>query len=256
MSAGNDSEFDFAKYRRPELAENLSSIASIPGTLKTIAKSAALSLVTVWIVVPAVFGGRVHWGMLAAVIFYATLCAIAGGALVGVVLVLNKRLENLLQVVDVTLEISDDVSTDVSQLREGTKHIPTARQIVYGVYDSVVLPTLEGVVRGQSRLVGSGLFRIYRWSLGRVIARALRDAPHADQLPSSLADEDSRAVTLDTIDETATSTKRWIVELRDYLNTKGSTLQRIVVVPLVAIVGCAILSAAVPLVAIWWFAQR
>jgi len=258
-ASSTDAEIDFTKYRRPELAENLSSVLSLPGTLKTILKWSALSLAICWVTIPTLFFDRVHWTLLLAVFCYATLFAIIAGTLLGVVLVVNNKLGSLVQVVDVTFGISEHVSADVAHLRGGTKKMPTARQIIYGVYDSVVLPTLEGVVRGQSKLIGGALFRIYRWSLGRLIARILKDAPH-DEAPvdrpssadSPSLDDSPETETLDTIDGAAETTRRWIAGTRVHLTTAGSTIQRIVVVPMVLLVGGAILFAAVPMMIVWY----
>lgn len=251
----NSSEIDFSKYRRHELAEHLSTIASIPGTVRTILTTGGASLLTVWVVVPVLFLGQVHWSLLIAVSFYATLSAVLLGCLLGVVLVINNRLGNLVQVIDMTLEISEHVSDDVADLRDGTRKMPTARQIIYGVYDSVVLPTLEGVVRGQSKLIGGALFGLYRWALGRLMAKTLREAPLEDVPVDSPAPDDvPDPATLDAIDGAAKTTGRRIAAIRDSLTTAGTRLRRIVIIPLTSVVIGASLVAALPLIGVWLFA--
>jgi hypothetical protein len=244
---------DFTKYRRPELTENLSSIVSLPGTFKTILTAGAMAVIVVWVTIPTFFFDRVHWTLLIAVFSYASVWAIVGGTLLGLVLAVNGKLENLVQVVDVTFEISEHVTADVADLRGGTKKMPTARQIIFGVYDNVVLPALEGVVRGQSKILGGLLFRIYRWSLGRLIARVLRDAPREEDssVNDSPPDDGAELETLDTIDDAAQTIRRRIAGVREYLTTKGTTVRRVVVAPLAFIVACATLIAAIPIIALW-----
>ena len=108
-------------------------------------------------------------------------------------------------------------------------------------------------MRAQSKLIGGALFLVYRWSLGRLVARILRDAPHAERdeeraLPDDCADPE----TLGTIYDAAKVSERWIGEVREYLTTIGSTVRRVVVLPLVALVGGVATLATLPLIAIWW----
>ena len=253
MSSTIDTEIDFTKYRRPELAEHLSSIVSIAGAFKTLLLWSALAVLVVWVAVPVFFYGRVHWSLLIAVFAYASLCAVVSGLLLGIALIVNGRIDNLCQIIDVTLEISQHVSDDASELCSGTKNMPTARQIIYGVYDCVVLPTLEGVIRGQSKILGGALFRIYRWSLGRTITRLLRKAPNVDErIDQSIVKSGPVSEALGAIDNAVQTFSPVIDGVRTYLATVGSIVRRILVFPLVLVFGMATSLAVGSLLILWY----
>lgn len=248
-----NANIDFTKYRQPELGEHLGAIINIPETVGLVLKWTAIAVLVVWALVGICFYGQAHWTLLSVVFCYATLCAVIVGGLVGLVAVAHRRLGNLLRVVDITFEISEQVTADVAQVRAGDKEMPSARQITYGVYEFVVLPTVENVVRRQSRLLGGVLFRVYRWSLGRALTRVLKAAPHAAATDADgESQESSQMAKLDDMEASAQSTQQWIAENRAYLATMGDTVRRVALIPLIIVAGIATTFAALSLTAIWY----
>lgn len=272
MAKDSQSEFDFSVYRKPELFEKIGALISVPRTLVTIAKCGLAAVLIIWVVLSLGFGDHVGWAWYLALYAYGTIISIGLGVLTGMAFALNRGLANLVHILDMSLEISQQATQDLAALRDGTTKPPTVQQIITGVYDQVMLPTLEGVVRGQSRWLGGIIFPVYRWTLGRLARRVLKSfATEEEESPADVAilepvespetsdspEEGSSSGTKEALARAEASTEhavRWLAHARGYVSGLGDGFRRTAMVPVTVLLVLCGLVSVVPIAVVWWLA--
>lgn len=240
------SQFDFAKYRRPELFEQIAELLSVPATIGTILKWSAIAVIAAWIGLPAYFAGRVHWSMLAGLLVYGTIAAIIVGALLGVAAKLAKSFEDLSSVVATTISVAEEVSTDVDAMRDGDTRIPTGEETLLGVYDHVVMPAVKAAATRNAWFVGQFAFWVHKWTLNRIVKKLVR-AVSSDERVGEVG------MTFEKIDGTADRTAAWLRSAHTYLDSIGSRVRGIVTLPLIMLLTVFFVLLALPIVVVWWF---
>lgn len=243
-------EIDFSKYRKPELAERIGDLVGIPGRLRTMGSCAGLSVIAVLLAVFLLYDPPQHWPSWGSVVFYvyAGFVALVIGLMWGCVVNLTRSVDHSLQLADILLELTQSVSRDVADLREGNAKLPGPRELTGAVHDHVFLPVLQTVVHRQARWLGRPTYWVYRYSIGRVVRRLLRLLPEAADPESVVA----TTAELDAAQESADRASTWLQLARDTLRQYGAKLQRVIVVPLWTVFAAACALGLAPLAIAWY----
>ena len=167
-------EIDFAKYRKPELAERISSLLSIPQLVLFAILAARIAMAIIFLIFLLAFGFKTHWTVQIFAYFYGlTMVAVVGG-LFGVAATVNRGLSHLTDIFTLILDLTGQVSKDAQGLREGGQQMPPPRKLAAGVYEHIVLLMTEQAILAQSRWIGRLLIWAYRYTLGAAVKRLLK----------------------------------------------------------------------------------
>ena len=207
-----------------------------------------------WALLATVFWGQIHWSLFAGVLCYSTLAGLFLGTLMGCVVAVNNSLGSLQQVFQLTLEITQHVNTDVARLRDGSTRLPSARETIRGVYHSVVLPTVEGVMLGQSKLLGRPAFCLYRSTLGRAMEIFIDDLTSDGVIIDAAYEVPDVEEPFAIVDSAYQITTGWIAQAQQHVERTGMILRRLVLVPLSILLGLCVVVASVPVIAMWYLA--
>lgn len=217
------------------------------------------------------------WAWYLALYAYGTMVSIGVGILTGMTFALNRGLANLVQILDISLEISQQAARDAADVRDGTTKAPTVQQIISGVYEQVILTALEAVVRSQSKWLAGIVLPVYRWTLGRLAAHVLkRFAAKEEESPEEIslaeptgcpkteaaspaADESEEPVdpsepdgSLAKIEASAEHAIRWLGRARTYVSSLGDGFRRTIMVPVTILLVLSGAVSVVPIAVVWW----
>jgi hypothetical protein len=248
VSTAAPGDVDFAKYRKPELFQRIQALLGVRQMVMAVIGWALLELGLVWVSVPVLLGGRVHWGIVAALSLYGSLAGAAAGAMFGCARAVNKSLDDFLEVLDLSFELAGQAADDLAEIRAATKAWPSARELYLQVFEQAIVPTVKAVVLSQARWFGRPAFWLYRATLGRLVRRALssmRDTEVTEQQLAEVA-ESAEAV--------ACASSGWIAVARQRVAGTAELLRRGVMVPLYAVTVVLELAAVIPLMITWYVA--
>jgi hypothetical protein len=238
---------DVAQYRKPELFQSIQSLLSVRDAVVAIVCWAMLELVLIWVSMPLVFGGGVHWSLLVVLYLYASMAGAVAGGILGCARVVGKSLEDLLRVLDLSFELAQQAADDLGAVREGARSLPSARQLYMHVYEQAIMPTVKAVVLSQSRWLGRPVFWLYRvtlrWLVGRLVDRGSGDSnAHGPAFGRGVAHAEQFA------DAASGRVAVW----RERLANTAEVLRRGVLVPLYAVVVLCEAATVVPLIVTWY----
>lgn len=248
-------EIDFASYRKPELADRISSLLSIPQLVLFAIRAARFVMAVIFLIFLLAFGFKTHWTVQIFAYFYGlTMGAVVGG-LFGVAATVNRGLSHLTDIFTLILDLTGQVSEDAQGLRKGGKQMPPPRKLAAGVYEHIVLPMTEQAILAQSRWIGRLLIWAYRYTLGAAVKRLLRyeveEEEAAAEKPVEVADP-----ALETTAAAANATTKWIAATRNVVESIGHGFRRTVMVPVYFIVFVVLVGFSIPATLLWYFAQR
>ena len=250
MNEPHETKLDLAKYQTPELADRVGQLLSLPGRLLTVVASVAGCLLVAWICIPLTFRTRVTDGMLWGLLVYGTVAAITLGLCFGLAIVLNRVLDNLIELFKLSLEVTGQVAQDVAAVQEGRRSFGSKRELFENVHDEVLLPMVERIVHRKSRWLGGITFPFYRRSIGRMMKRVLAAVPE-----DSAAGNDLRmdaAVTDGPQVGTATkSSLAWLTRVHDYVLGYGHVFRRAALIAILLFLGAALIIAIIPLAVVF-----
>jgi hypothetical protein len=245
-------EIDFTKYRKPELAERISSILSIPQLVLFAIRAARFVMAVIFLIFLLAFGFKADWTVQILAYFYGlTMGAIVGG-LFGVAATVNRGLSHLTEILTLILELTGQVSEDAQGLREGGKQMPPPRELAAGVYEHIVLPMTEQAILAQSRWIGRLLIWAYRYTLGAAVKRLLNTEVQEEEAVDEKPTEVDSTV-LDTTEVAASTTTRWIAATRNVVETIGHGFRRTVMTPVYCIVFMVFAGFSIPATLLWYF---
>lgn len=238
-------EVDFAQYRRPELAEQIAELVSVPATIGMLLKWASLIVVITWVGLPMLFADRIHWTLLGATMVYGTVAAVIVGLLLGIVAKLARSLDDLSEIVIASIEVAEQVSADVAAMRDGTTVIPTGEQTLVGVYDNVIMPAVKAAATRNTWVIGQLAYWIHCWTLNRILKRVIRAVGRSKQSAQVSG-------TIENIDGAAERAADWLRRSHTYLDGIGNGIRRTVGFPVVVLMSVFFVLLAMPLVIVWW----
>jgi hypothetical protein len=249
-------EIDFAKYRKPELAERISSMLSIPQLILFALRAARIVMAIIFLVFLLAFGFKTHWTVQIFAYFYGlTMGAVVGG-LFGVAATVNRGLSHLTEIFTLILDLTGQVSADAQGLRQGGKQLPPPRKLAAGVYENIVLPMTEQAILAQSRWIGRLLIWAYRYTLGAAVKRLLKYEAQEEATSGAAQPTEVDPALIGATEAAAGATSTWIAATRNVVETIGHGFRRTVMVPVYFIVFIVFVGFSIPATLLWYFAQR
>lgn len=248
---------DFKKYRTPELFDAISEIMDWRGTVgrgfyyaffATLIISTLVSLVLIALTYSS-------WGIdyrllivtLASLVYIPLM--IPAGVFYSIAYLLKNSLSNMLLVVDLLLESTKKISKDIQSVRSGDSRLPTAKEMVSGVYLEVFLPILEKVISDQLWILAKPSLFIYRLTFGRLMRVVIQSMPEQALLKLTnhesskdlQATADTLTGSLEEITDHETIILKTLTWTQEKLKTIGTMTKFIVMLPCYAITAIVIL---------------
>lgn len=172
-------KIDFKKYRSTELLQSLTDLIDVRGIYaRSILKILLVALITVILVIVC-FWNRCSFPILSGTVVAGFFAGCIIGALYAIITVIRQSLGNMIMIVDRLLELTKTVAGDVRAMTIGETEMPTAAQLVKGVYGEVVLPMVETVIREKLGAAGRPVMFLYRMTLGQLVRLSIRMLPAA-----------------------------------------------------------------------------
>ena len=251
------SKIDFAKYRTPELLESVMNLIDIRGIYVRSAKRVAIGMLALGVVGGLLFWSRtdsIYW--FAPIVLYCFLVGAIMGLFYAIAEVIRHSLSNMLKVVELMLEVTKKVAADVASVSEGKSKMPSARELVEGVYREVLLPTVERAITSQLGFVGKPVLFLYRMTLGRVVNKVIQWMPDStlEKIHGQSLEQEKKEVLAGMSEVAANESK--IVSVLNWTQAKvvnvGARFRFAVMLPCYLICFVLGLVLMIPLVVIWF----
>ena len=175
LTSGPATKFDFSKYRSRDIVNKLAEILNIRGSLANVISTAAY-LVLVLFAVFIAFWILVSDLALLEVAFLSIFILLVGivlGVPLGLLRVVHKSLANIEGVLTILLDSSNHAALDFAAMRSGDVEIPSGKEIVTGMYEQVIMPSVEEVVSEAFGFLGKPILWMYRKTIGGAVSRLL-----------------------------------------------------------------------------------
>ncbi len=256
--ASKRAKIDFAKYRSDELLNAVLDLVDIRGIYVNAIVKILLGALLLGAIGGLAFWFRVQtiWVWIPVVAF----CVFAGGfagGIFGIAEVIRKSLDNMLQVVGLMLEVTKTIARDVASVSDGETEMPTARELVNGVYTEVMLPMVEQAVAEKLGCLGTPVLFLYRLTLGRVMKFVIKVMPDraVEMLEDGNSVEDtggqimSRLKGIAAYEDRITSVLEWTQEKVKGL---GGGFRNFVMLPCYILVAGVFLAVMIVLTLLWF----
>ena len=249
-------EIDFSKYRTPELIETISNIISLPGALKSIFMWAFYGLLGLVFVVSALlyFSGNMTFLTTAITELYAIPAGAVGGFAVGCAEFVRRSIGNMQKLVNLMLEITAQVTSDVVALSTGDKELPPPRDLANDVYEQVILKTLKEACGAVFGLLGTPVYWFYHLTLNQLVRVAINRVVSNKKVeataPKVLASTLSTVGSVAKEDGMMVSSLRWT---QGKLDTIGGWIKFLVMIPCYIVLSIVIGLICAPLGIVWMF---
>lgn len=268
MSDNRSTKIDFKKYRTPELFEALSSLIDWRGTILsgyknamfgTLAIDAITSVLLCTITYLTQFSDWRLMLLFGIVLIAGVFCACPGGIFYSIAYFISRSLDNMLKVVDLLLETTKKVARDMDAVRTGESEMPTAKELVQGVYLEVFLPIIEKVISDQLSIFARPALFLYRLTFGRLMRLVIKILPERglEKLHGSDLQETADAVTGAMVGVAAT--EPLIVAALDWTQKRILKLGRwakfLVLLPCYAICAFVVLTSVLSMASVWYVAS-
>lgn len=248
MSANATTEIDFARYRKPELAERIGSLFDLPRGVKTYLKWGSFAVLIALVAILFTFHDHVDLPWLLVLLAYGGLVGIVLGIALATLICLNRALKTIADILGIAFEVATQVSQDTKDVRGGTKKMPSRGEVLQGVVSQVILPILEEVlVRGF--FLGRVLLPVYRWTLAKAVSRICRDK--SSEIETTDEDVAGHEENLEQIEASSEKAAGWFAARREKISGVACTIRRLVLTPLAILFVLAVLLATIPLLIVW-----
>ncbi|MGI9516310.1 MAG: hypothetical protein ACR2NP_04630 [Pirellulaceae bacterium] len=259
MNTTDVPQIDFAKYRTPELYESVVNLINVPGRIRLVAGYAflgAMILAIAGVVLLFLRGGGSSLIVLVPLLVSSFAGGLIAGTVFGIAEVIRRGMGNLLQIVDVLLEITGKIATDMSDVAGGEKQLPPAGQLVREVYRHVMLPVVEQAVSEIFGVFSKPVFFLYRMTLGRLVRVVDRLIPEGE---ASTAEEKEQtgqfASNVQQGLQSVADNELRIVQTLNWVRGKivsiGGWLKVLVMLPCYVVCAIFLALALAPIIAIW-----
>ena len=248
-------QIDFKKYQTPELVETIVDIISIPGAMKSLFKWAVYGLLGLTLMVGFILWLTGNLTFIWTTLFelYSIPAGTLGGVALGIAEFIRRSLNNMTRLVDLLLETTARIATDIRDLSSGDKEMPPARDLVQDVYEQVILVTLKQAISMVFGFFGGPIYWLYHLTLNQFVRVAIQrllpkseSTKTAEQLASTLA------VAGTATDEkgVVVSSLRWT---QDKVGMIGGWLKLLVMIPAYCVLAFIIGIILAPLALTWWW---
>lgn len=248
---------DLSRYKTKELASAVAEILAVPESIRIVLGTTFYAILLLSIANSSVYAignaGLVPW-LLSTI--YALVIALALGFLLGLMRVAGLMVSRSERVLQLTLETSQQVSSDYRAVLSGGSRMPTSTEIVEHVYDGVVLPAMEASVAKSFGIVGTPLLWIYRRTIGGCVRFLITRMKAASLTADELNDIEREAVGLmSDIAESQLQIETSLQKAQSYTAYAGSMLRRMLLYPIQLIFLLVALVAVVPLGLCWYWTR-
>ena len=187
---------DFAKYRTPELVDQIVDLISIPkASLKLILGAAVGGVLAFGLFATMfLFSGLSWWVWLLGMLLTGFVGAALGCSLM-LIWIIGGGLRNVGSILQISLDMTNQVACDIQELRRGDANLPSGRELAGQVYLQVIEPSLESAARRAFSILATPAIVIYRWSIGAALKRALKNTKPAPGDPSPTNKKPARPIT-------------------------------------------------------------
>ena len=196
-TSGPTKKFDFSKYRSREIVDKLSEVLNIRGSFVNVIRTAScleFTLLVVFVVVCVLIADLAFLEM-ALLSVLILLVGIVLGVTLGLLRVVHQSLANIEGVMAILLDSSKLAALDFAAMRSGDVEIPSGKEIVTGMYEQVIMPSIEEVVSEGFGFLGTPILWMYRKTIGGAVNRLLI-ASHVKE--HGITDERTSAAELNT----------------------------------------------------------
>ena len=197
-------QIDFAKYKTPELADQVAEILSISAVLWQIFKWVCVWLLLLLLLGVLLFIGQAHWSLLLGAICLALVFGLMTGITFGAARAIRTGIDRLSNLFCLLLNIVQHVIDDCRDLSTGKQEIPQRADLIRAALSQVLIPTIEKVVSNRLGFLGKPLLWGYRITLGRLVNVFIKTS--VDQLP------DAKLEQVDRLTETAEQAAQHVSE--------------------------------------------
>ena len=255
-SSSSTSKIDFKKYNTPELATGVAEIVDVRGKLLTAFGMLFIGFAIFMLLAGILFWGKENFLTFGVSIAYSIVAGAVFSLAMAIVYVVNRSLAEMEQLVQLLFSTTNQVGQDVSRISDGTTELPSARELVEGVYGDVLLPTVEQVVAQSLGFLGRPLLFAYRMTLGRVVRTTIKMLPDS-ALVESGESVDSKAQkivgNLKEISDEKSQILSILTWAQSHLESLGAKAQFLVLLPCYLIAGVAVLVIMIPLIAMYFW---
>lgn len=235
-------EINIEQYRTQDLVDSIGDLISIPTFLVRVGKWMLFVVVFSWLAIPFL-SWHIDLTWWIPLVIYGWVAAIAVGFATGITYGLARAFGDMLELLDLTLQVTDQVIHDFRSLASGEKKWPSPRQFVIVVYDFVIIPSVEKAFSRAFWFFGSFVVWSYKQTLGRIVRYMLKFTPAGE-----LDDEDSTEI---SDDKSETDRHAWISTTREWTKTLGTRLKWTVLFPFVLLCTLVIAFGFGPILAGW-----
>lgn len=264
MSSKSTNKIDFKKYRTPDLVQNISELLNWRGTIgdgfwqaSYVTFFSAVSLTGIVVVFSCFYFGF-DWRLIGiglSVLVTGVPMAAPGAIFYAIAYLIRRSLDNMFAIVDLLLETTKRVSQDIRNVRSGEAEMPTAKELVKGVYLEIFLPSLEQVVADQLWILAKPALFLYRLTLGRLMRLVIRILP--DKTLSGMSEEEleqahaSMSAGLESIADNETTIVGALTWTQEKLASAGRSAKIFVMLPCYIIAGTIIIASVLALMFDW-----
>lgn len=255
LTNGQARKFDFSKYRSRDIVDKLSEILNIRGSFSNVVRTAAYLEFALFVVFIAICILISDLAILEAV-FLSVLILLVGivlGVPLGLLRVVHKSLANIEGVLTILLDSSNHAALDFAAMRSGDVEIPSGKEIVTGMYEQVIMPSIEEVVAEAFGFLGKPILWMYRKTIGAAVNRLLI-AAHVEE--HGVTDERISAEELNTaevdqavqaLSDEAKPALRFIDSAKSVVKSIAGGLRSYAIRPLYFVFWCLLILALSPI---------
>lgn len=241
MSKTRKVQIDFRKYRSAELVQSVLDLIDIRGLYvsSVLTVFCIASLLTVLVCV--LFWTLQPGAYLAGIFFLGLLLGNILGGWVAIIRIVRRSLGNMLVILDQLLDLTKKVAMDARSMSKGDAEVPTARQLVNGVYGEVFLPILETAAAEKLGFFGKPVLFVYRRTFGRLVRLTIRLLPESEEqkLQTEQAGESIRQ-TMQGVADNEDRIVRSLTIVQDKIHKTGNRIRFVIMLPTWLLLGAMI----------------
>ena len=253
----DDAKIDLSRYKTGELAATIAEILAVPASIRIVAWTTCCAVLLLLVANSLLYAvgnpALIPW-LLSSI--YALVVAIVLGFALGLIRVARLLVFRSERVLELTLEISREVSVDYQALRSGGKQVPSSTEIVAHVYDGVILPAMEASVSKSFGIVGTPLLWMYRRTIGGGIRFLITRMKTASLTPEQQNELERQAEgVMSAVGEHHSETESKIQNAQGYTSYAANMLRKMLLYPLQLLFLVVALIAVTPLCLCWYWTR-
>jgi hypothetical protein len=231
------SDIDFSAYVRPDLFSSVEKILGVRESLFYCVRVAAFS----WLVMLGITGWWLHeqgWTILVSTVFAVGIVGFLTSVLLGVILTVRRLLDEIVHLLDISLEIVGRVMLDIADVQDRGLAL-TAATVLEGVSNEIIVPTIESVINAKLGFLGKPILWVYRGTFVRVTKQAARIlVKYGETIDNRFAEEGDKSFAFgDTVEVGAEWSHQFISVAREFASGSARRVKLVLFLPFWALFG-------------------